>query len=553
MTRSYDLVLIHPPSVYDFRDLKRVHYGPISDVIPSKPIFDMYPAGFFYLASYLEKRGVRVGLYNVAARMVNEPDLDVPHLLKTIKSSVYGFDIHWLVHSHGAIELARLVKELHQAPIIIGGLSATYYWREIIEKYPFVDVVVLGDTTEPIVFELVQALEKGEMARLQNIPNLAFRQEGKLKFTGLKYVPVELDDLKPDYKIISKVMIKSGLKNSLPWSSFLKHPVTAVITYKGCSLNCLACGGSNFTYHVIFRRKMLGVKSPRTLFEEYKEITERLRAPIFFVNDLQLLGRKFIEEFTSLLAQEKTDIELFFEFFTPPSRDILNLYRKTGDKVYLQISPESHDERIRKAYGRPYGNASLKEFVRNARELGFTRVDLYFMVGLPMQTPLNVQALGDFYLELFKIGGRSVDAFVAPLAPFVDPGSIAFHMPRKFGYRILKHTLEEHRELLTAPNWYLMLNYETEWMTRVQIAEATYNAVESLTRAKYEAGVISKDYMEDVLDSIRRIRSGQPRLGLDSKETLREEELYPARKLWITYLTPRSLAELMLYSILYSI
>ncbi len=40
-----DLILLHPPSIYDFRR-KTMLYGPISDVIPSSPIFEMYPIGF---------------------------------------------------------------------------------------------------------------------------------------------------------------------------------------------------------------------------------------------------------------------------------------------------------------------------------------------------------------------------------------------------------------------------------------------------------------------------------------------------------------------------
>ena len=34
-----DLVLLHPPSVYDFRKV-RAEYGPISDVIFSSPAFE---------------------------------------------------------------------------------------------------------------------------------------------------------------------------------------------------------------------------------------------------------------------------------------------------------------------------------------------------------------------------------------------------------------------------------------------------------------------------------------------------------------------------------
>lgn len=348
MPRRFDVVLVHAPSVYDFRKMPYVHYGPISDVIPSRPIFDMYPVGFFYLASFFEKRGVRTGVFNVAARMVNEPSLDVPRLLKGVKANVYGVDIHWLVHAHGAVELARMLKELHGAPVVAGGFSASYYWREILESFIFIDAVVLGDTTEPVFFSLVEALEGGEKSRLYNIPNIAFRDGNRLVYTGIRYVPVDLDYLKPDYRLVSKVMVRSGLRNSLPWSTFLKHPITAVIPYKGCVFNCLGCGGSRFTYDVVFHRRQLGVKSPRVLFEEYKEITERVRAPIFFVNDLQVLGRRYIEELMCLLKQEKSDVELFFEFFTPPPRDTLEMYKQAGDRVYLQISPESHDERVRK-------------------------------------------------------------------------------------------------------------------------------------------------------------------------------------------------------------
>ncbi|WP_258870342.1 hypothetical protein [Pyrobaculum aerophilum] len=100
MPLHFDVALLHAPSVYDFRNLRRVHYGPISDVIPSRPVFDMYPVGFIYIVSYLEKRGVKTGIFNVAARMLNEPRLDVSKLLKGIKATLYAVDIHWLVHAH---------------------------------------------------------------------------------------------------------------------------------------------------------------------------------------------------------------------------------------------------------------------------------------------------------------------------------------------------------------------------------------------------------------------------------------------------------------------
>jgi hypothetical protein len=58
-----DLILLHAPSVYDFRK-KSILYGPISDVIPSTPVFEMYPIGFSSLLEYLYQRGMKVRIIN---------------------------------------------------------------------------------------------------------------------------------------------------------------------------------------------------------------------------------------------------------------------------------------------------------------------------------------------------------------------------------------------------------------------------------------------------------------------------------------------------------
>ena len=50
-----DLILLHAPSVYDFRK-KTILYGPVSDLIPPSPVFEMYPIGLTSIAEYLETR-----------------------------------------------------------------------------------------------------------------------------------------------------------------------------------------------------------------------------------------------------------------------------------------------------------------------------------------------------------------------------------------------------------------------------------------------------------------------------------------------------------------
>ena len=103
MTRP-ELVLLHAPSNYDFRT-RSIIYGPISDVIPSSPIFEMYPIGFISIAGYLEKHGVPTRVVNIANRMLSEPGFDVERFLSKLNPLAFGIDLHWLPHAQGSLEL----------------------------------------------------------------------------------------------------------------------------------------------------------------------------------------------------------------------------------------------------------------------------------------------------------------------------------------------------------------------------------------------------------------------------------------------------------------
>ena len=123
MGRGVDVILIHPPSVYDFRE-RTIFYGPISDVIPSSPVFEMYPIGFLTLAAFLRRHGYRVEVVNLALLMMRSRRFRPEKLLRRLKPKLFGIDLHWLPHAHGSIEVARLLKRLHpQIPIVFGGIS----------------------------------------------------------------------------------------------------------------------------------------------------------------------------------------------------------------------------------------------------------------------------------------------------------------------------------------------------------------------------------------------------------------------------------------------
>ena len=114
------------------------------------------------------------------------------------------------------------------------------------------------------------------------------------------------------------------------------------------------------------------------------------------------------------------------------------------------------------------------------------------MIDLPYQTPESVQQTISYCQTLLERYGKDkkIHPYIAPLAPFLDPGSIAFEQPEKYGYKLFYKTLEEHRQALLAPSWKYTLNYETEWMSRDQIVEATYEANLKINKLKVEYGLL---------------------------------------------------------------
>ena len=93
--------------------------------------------------------------------------------------------------------------------------------------------------------------------------------------------------------------------------------------------------------------------------------------------------------------------------------------------------------------------------------------------------------------ELFKRFDRRLSAFITPMGPFIDPGSDGFEQAENRGYVVRAHTLAEHRALLEAHDWESMLNYETRWMTRREIVQATYEAGARLNNLKERYGRLS--------------------------------------------------------------
>ena len=495
-----DLILLHPPTLYDFRHRPGIH-GPISDVVPSTPIFEMYPIGFASLSEYLERHGLTVRIINVAMKMLKDEKFDVERLIQKNKPVAFGIDLHWMAHVQGALAIAEIIKRFHPSiPVILGGLSATYYHEEILRQYPFIDFVLRGDSTEKPLVQLLQSIKKG--SEFEKIPNLTYRDgKNRIQINPLTHVPESLDEITIDYlHIMKKVVRYIDPTGYQPFINWYAYPVTAVFTCRGCIYSCKTCGGSAQTFRTMANRRKPAYRNPRLLAQDIFNISDHLHAPVMVIGDIFQPGEEYGFTFLEEMKRRPITNHIAFEFFVPPSRAQLKRIAESIPNFNIEISPESHDEEVRRAFGRPYDNQSLERMIGDAVDLGSKRIDLFFMTGLPRQTYSSVLETVDYsrsLLERFRPYGK-LFPFISPLAPFLDPGSAVFEAPEKYGYRLLCRTVEEHRQALLAPSWKYILNYETEWMNRDEIVYSTYEAGKRLNRLKAEFGLIDPKTAESV-------------------------------------------------------
>lgn len=503
-----DLILLHAPSVYDFRK-KTILQGPVSDLIPPSPVFEMYPIGLTSLSEYLERAGYRVRIVNLAVRMMKDSHFDAEAMIKRLKAPVFGIDLHWMVHCHGSIEIARLVKKHHpDSKLIFGGFSSTYFYKELIE-YPEIDYIIRGDSTEEPLRQLMDCIRNQQEP--EAVPNLIWRDgQGTVQENPFTNIPTDINNVMVKHYdgIVRSVIRHRDLISQLPFRDWLRYPITAVLTCRGCTHNCIICGGSAAAFRNIHGREKPAMRSPKLVASNIKQIERFSKGPIFVLGDLCQTGEEYAWEILDELQKVGVKNQLIFELFAPASGELLKKMGEVAPNFCLEISPESHDYEIRKIIGRDYSTESLERTLSDALDAGCGRIDVFFMTGLPKQTVQSVMDTVDYCEHLLQKfnGDKRLALFIAPISPFLDPGSLAYENPERYGYRVLYRKLEDFRQALISPSWKYSLNYETDWMDRDQIAESAYEAISRLIRLKEKYGIISSELAEM---GVNRIEAGR--------------------------------------------
>ncbi len=511
-----DLILLHAPHVYDFRKVPQL-YGPVSDLVLSTPVFEMYPVGLSSISEYLERAGFRARIVNIAWRMLRDAHFDAEAFIKKLDAPVFGIDLHWMVHAHGSIEIAKIVRKYHpNSKIIFGGYSASRFWKELI-LYPEVDFVMRGDSTEEPMKQWMQALKSG--ADLSIVPNLVWKDSsGKVRENEFSYVPTDLTHVMGNHygTVVRQVLRYHDLASVVPFKGWLKYPVTAVFTCRGCKYDCIFCSGAREAMPIFANRKKPAYRTDEDIFKDIQNISGITRGPILLVGDIREGGDERAYKLLDRIRQNRVKNTLMLEAFNPMPPEFIEKLAQSSPGFSLDMSPESHDPEVRRvSLGRNFSNEDMEKMIGAALDNGASRVEIFFMIGLHKQDKKSVLDTIDYcetLLQKFKADKR-LFLFMGHQAPFMAPGSLAFEYPERYGFRLLYKTLEEHRQALTLPSWKYSLNYETQWLSRDEITEVTYEAIARLAKLKAKYGQIPQKLADKQIERIERAKVLEAKIG----------------------------------------
>jgi B12-binding domain/radical SAM domain protein len=483
---DHDVILIHPPAIYDFRN-QAIFPGPIAYTVGGSTVqFIIPPVGMLSIADYVSRNGYDAVVDNIGERMMSSPRFDVETYIRNLSAKVFGIGLHWCVHSQGAIEIARLCKQLHpDSMVVLGGLTSSVFHKEILHKFGFVDAVIRGEAEKPFLM-LMQALE--QHTELAQVPNLTYRDSaGEIKSVPLMQPTVDLDE----FEFTRLDLLQPNGAIATP--GILPHWVIPIA--RGCLHNCVGCGGSAYTYRTYMGREQPAFRSPDKIAEDLRKLSDQGVRLVFLYQDPRMGGRKYWRSLLAKLQEEKLELtQLTMELFGPANEEYIRELSKIGVPVVLTMSSESGVESVRKAHGRNYTNAQLFETIELCKKYDIS-LGIFSMAALGNDTPETIRETWQAWEHICSMNlneNAPVDYAFGPMI-LLDPGSLAFDSPSNYGYHLIFKNLEDYINGMSLPSWHQWISYETKHLDRDSIAQLIIDSLEYSINLRERCGFYSKD------------------------------------------------------------
>jgi len=272
-----------------------------------------------------------------------------------------GFSIMEKNHLTASMCFAKYLQEKYKVEIILGGSFITKPMNLLLQRYPFINYLIVGEGEIPL-FRLLSG-EKKEL-----IKNLIFRGE-KQSVTN-KIISQYAESMEPDFE-------------GLPFDLYRRYK-TLLIPYemsKGCRNRCSFC---------TTRRKKLYFKDIGTIIDEISRIKEKYKTTYFLFFDNAInIDKSFSIDLCRQFIRSRLNIA-WSAYYIPESSD-KSYFKLLSDAGCIQLrwGVETLAKEALKEMGKYIDKDEISQALKNSHSAGVWN-HLIFMIGHPGERMIDM-------------------------------------------------------------------------------------------------------------------------------------------------------------------
>lgn len=272
-------------------------------------------------------------------------------------------------------EVLRIASEVvPDAVRVLGGIHATFMYKQVLSEAPWIDVIVRGEGEE-IFLNLITAIHDQSWPNCRyDIEGLAFRDGDQIVATKAAPTIKDLDSLEPDWSL-------------LEWDKYIYVPLGAKVAIpnmaRGCPFTCSFC--SQWKFWRDYR-----VRDPKKVVDEIENLVENHGVGFFILADEEpTINRKKFIQFCQELIDRGLPDKIKWGINTRVTdimrdKELLSFYREAG-LVHVSLGTEAAAQLKLDQFNKETKVGENKEAIRLLREADIF-VEAQFIVGLDNET-----------------------------------------------------------------------------------------------------------------------------------------------------------------------
>ncbi len=418
--KNVDFIYLHP------------YHG---DNIEAYKLYPLIPVGAVAIVNHLLDSGLTGRGLNVPLELRKDDAFDPRPWIEAHEFSIALIDINWYLHLAGGLDLAALVKSVRPgATVLVGGLTATRFAEEILQRFPAVDAVCRGDGEVPALMLAEKCAGKADR-RMEDIPNLGWRGEDGIQLNPQSYVDRDMD--RWNYRDLGFLESeKDYYYNSiLKWADLATHWLALG---RGCRFACYHCDGSSQAQKKLFGRAGLMVRDPKLVARDIEILAGRGIQNVSFTHDLVHIGEDYWRTLFAAVRASGVRIGAMQPFWQSlPGEDFTREFSETFvmENSYVNVSIETAVEEMRRHIHNCtfYTNAEFFEGLRTLRRHGVP-IMVYFRLNAPWESARTMEVNIKCAAEVFRMFPEDVPPIFVSDVP-LDPSSPYSHAGEGSGSR----------------------------------------------------------------------------------------------------------------------